>query len=70
VDTGLINERKQALGFVKADALQEGVDIVLWAQSPSDVYTFDAAFEGCRANYVGADVLYWVAGFVRLGGFF
>jgi hypothetical protein len=46
-ETGLLNGREQAMAFVKAllAELRQRVEPVLWAQSPSGVYSLDAAFQ-------------------------
>jgi hypothetical protein len=46
-ETGLLNGREQAMAFVKAlpAELRQRVELVLWAQSPSGVYSLDAAFQ-------------------------
>jgi hypothetical protein len=46
-ETGLLNGREQAMAFVKAlpTELRQRVEPVLWANSPSGVYTQESAFQ-------------------------
>jgi hypothetical protein len=46
-ETGMLNGREQAMAFEKAlpAELRQRVEPVLWAQSPSGVYSLDAAFQ-------------------------